>query len=279
MELAGQPMHPPQHIYGIDFSGAQDAGKKIWIAKGVVKTDSLLIEDCFRARDLQDSGNELETCLPALRNLIKEHSDSTFGMDFPFGLPKDLVAQDSWKDFILKFPSLYSSPEYFKEKCFLEAGRREQKRNTDIKSKTPFSPYNLRVFKQTYYGILKIITPLIREDIARVLPMQKPKPGRCLILEICPASTLKHYNLYQKYKYPEEKDDRPETRLKILKEIEKRGNLKFKDKGIRKLVIQDRNGDALDSVIAAFATFRAVQDGLSPKTENKDYMIEGYVYV
>ena len=52
MELAGQPMHPPQHIYGIDFSGAQDAGKKIWIAEGVVKTDSLLIEDCFRARDL-----------------------------------------------------------------------------------------------------------------------------------------------------------------------------------------------------------------------------------
>jgi hypothetical protein len=46
MELAGQPMHPPQHIYGIDFSGAQDAGKKIWIAEGVVKTDSVLIEDC-----------------------------------------------------------------------------------------------------------------------------------------------------------------------------------------------------------------------------------------
>ena len=50
MELAGQTMHPAQHIYGIDFSGAQDAGKKIWIAEGVVKTDSLLIEDCFKAR-------------------------------------------------------------------------------------------------------------------------------------------------------------------------------------------------------------------------------------
>jgi len=57
MELAGQPMHPPQHTYGIDFSGAQDAGKKIWIAEGVVKGDSLLIEDCFRARDFTNSGN------------------------------------------------------------------------------------------------------------------------------------------------------------------------------------------------------------------------------
>jgi hypothetical protein len=43
-------MHPPHHIDGIDFSGAKDAGKKIWIAEGVVKTDSLLIEDCFKAR-------------------------------------------------------------------------------------------------------------------------------------------------------------------------------------------------------------------------------------
>ena len=29
MELAGQPMPPPHHIYGIDFSGAKYAGKKI----------------------------------------------------------------------------------------------------------------------------------------------------------------------------------------------------------------------------------------------------------
>ena len=65
-------MHPPQHSYSIDFSGAQDAGKKIWIAEGVVKTGSLLIEDCFRARDLQDSGNELFKCLPALKAMRKK---------------------------------------------------------------------------------------------------------------------------------------------------------------------------------------------------------------
>jgi len=52
MKLAWQRMHPPQHIYGIDFSGAQDAGKKIWIAEGIVKAESFLIEDCFSARDL-----------------------------------------------------------------------------------------------------------------------------------------------------------------------------------------------------------------------------------
>jgi hypothetical protein len=34
-------MHQPHHINGIDFSGAKDTGKKIWIAKGIVKGEKL----------------------------------------------------------------------------------------------------------------------------------------------------------------------------------------------------------------------------------------------
>ena len=37
-------------------------------------------------------------------------------------------------------------------------------------------------------------------------------------------------------------------------------------------LLEDRNGDALDSVIAAMATFRAIKTMSS-------YTIEGYVYV
>ena len=95
MELATQAMNPRHHIYGIDFSGAKDACMKIRIAKGVVKGETLLIEDCFRARDLQDSGNELDKCLPTLRDFIKKNQDAAFGMDFPFGLPGVLVEQES----------------------------------------------------------------------------------------------------------------------------------------------------------------------------------------
>jgi len=114
MELAGQPMHQLHRIYGTDFSGVQDAGKKIWIAEGVVKGDSLLIEDCFRARDLKDSGNELYKCLPALKDFIKENQDAAFGLDFPFGRPGVLVEQESWKEFIIAFPDLYDSPDHFR---------------------------------------------------------------------------------------------------------------------------------------------------------------------
>jgi len=80
MKLAGRPIHTPQHIYGIDLSGANEAGNSVWIAEGLVKTDSLLIEDCFRARDLQNSGNELDICLTALKDFIKENQDAAFGL-------------------------------------------------------------------------------------------------------------------------------------------------------------------------------------------------------
>jgi len=36
MELAGQTMQPPHRIYGIDFSGAKDAGNKKWISEGIL---------------------------------------------------------------------------------------------------------------------------------------------------------------------------------------------------------------------------------------------------
>jgi len=62
----------------------------------------LLIEECFRARDLPGSGNKLDKCLRALKDFIKENQDAAFGLDFPFRLPGVLVEQESWKESINK---------------------------------------------------------------------------------------------------------------------------------------------------------------------------------
>jgi len=43
MKLPGQEMQSLPYTYGIDFSGAKDAGKKIWIAKEVVKGEKLQV--------------------------------------------------------------------------------------------------------------------------------------------------------------------------------------------------------------------------------------------
>jgi hypothetical protein len=74
-------------IIGIDFSGAKDALKKIWLAEGSVKGNALEIERCSNARDLFDPGNDRTACYRALRAYLTRQSDAIVGLDFPFGLP------------------------------------------------------------------------------------------------------------------------------------------------------------------------------------------------
>ena len=152
-------------------------------------------------------------------------------------------------------------------------------RHTDDEAYAPFLPYNLRISKQTYYGISGILAPLVKDDRACVLPFHAPVDGKPLILEICPASTLKAHSLYERYKF-RSKEDRPEMRSKILEEIERFCPLKFRDPNTRQTIIADRHGDALDSLLAAMAVFNAAKDEYAFTPDDNGYWeIEGYVYV
>ncbi|MBU4220681.1 MAG: hypothetical protein KKD46_01590 [Euryarchaeota archaeon] len=107
----------PSRIYGIDFSGAKDAGKKIWVAGGRIEGNVVNIEECWRASELHGAGNERERCLTALRGFIAKETDSAIGIDFPFGLPLAMVKEKSWEDFVIRFPEHYGSAGDFREKC------------------------------------------------------------------------------------------------------------------------------------------------------------------
>jgi hypothetical protein len=202
---------------------------------------------------------------------------SAFGLDFPFGLPGDMVKEDTWEDFIRAFSNGYTSPEEFREKCRTAAGGSELKRVTDAESHTPFSPYNIRLYRQTYYGIRDVLAPLVREGLACVLPMQEARPDRPWVLEICPASTLKGEKLYQPYKGRELAHR--QGRERVLEAIEAMAFLSIPS-WLRSAILDDRGGDALDSVLAAFAVFRTLRDPecLAPGG-NTVYGVEGYVYI
>jgi len=263
-------------VYGVDFSGARDAGKRIWIARGIIDENVLLITECFQAKDLLCSGRDREKSLIALREFIGKRKDSTFGLDFPFGIPRALVKEESWEKFVLSFQDIYKSPGEFKTVCKLTSGCKELKRFTDVEAKTPFSPYNLRLYRQTYFGIRDVLGPLIRSNRACVLPMQKPLPDRTWVLEICPASTLRRENLRLSYKGRDKKHKT--ARVRILEGMNKAGALRIKRSALRTKILEDNSGDAIDSVIAAFATFRALRDGFV-FDENSPYVLEGSVYV
>ena len=269
----------PSKIYGVDFSGAKKAGSKIWIASALIVRDVLKIEDCFQAKDLPGSAIERDPCLQALCLFISSQKTCALGLDFPFSLPSKLVEANKWEEFVLSFRTRYPDPEEFRGSCLVAADNRELRRDTDKLSHTPFSPYNLRLYRQTYYGIRNVLVPLVRDQLVYVMPMQSTLPGKPWLFEVCPASTLKSINLYLLPYKRADKESRL-NRARIIKGVVETGAILIDSSALRSKIIDDRNGDALDSVIAAFATFRALRNlARSSVPETDPYKLEGYVYV
>jgi hypothetical protein len=120
----------------------------------------------------------------------------------------------------------------------------------------------------------------MRDQQACVLPMQESLPGRSWVLEICPASTLKLRwdDVYLPYKG--RTDGHRAVRERILERLESTGRVLVPGVAVRSEILGDRGGDALDSVIAAFATFEALQGrDLFLAGDAGIYALEGYVYV
>lgn len=269
----------PGRVYGVDFSGAWDAGRRIWLARGVVDGGRLRIEACCRAEDLPVGGRRRDEALTALRAFIAGADAAVFGLDFPFGLPSRLVDAGSWDAFVLGFGERYASPEAFRDACRARAEGRELRRLTDSETKTPFSPYNLRLYRQTYYGVRDLLAPLVRTGAVAAVPMQAAAPDRPWLLETCPATTLKRLGLYAAHmSYKGRTPAHRANRERILAGIEAEGALLVQD-DVRQTVCDDRGGDALDSLIAAWATFLALRAPDFPGDDRTGcYAREGRVY-
>jgi hypothetical protein len=271
-------MSESQTIYGIDFSGAKDAGNQIWIAKGVPDGEGLVIEACVRAKELPNSGKDNKVCLAAIVNLVKSNPKAVFGFDFPFGLPHGLITEKTWEEWVLTFPKKYENAEAFRRSCREACKGKELKRETDRESRTLFSSYNLRLYRQTYFGISSILNPLVLGDHARMLPMQTRAAGKPVVVEICPASTLRAAVLYRPYKGKSEVHGA--ARESILDRLSGSSPLRIRNEHVREKAIENEGGDALDSIIAATAAFHAMKSDFASCQGHRNLCaIEGYVFV
>lgn len=69
------------------------------------------------------------------------------------------------------------------------------------------------------------------------------------------------------------------ARRRILAHILTHANLALDKPALRAAIVDDARGDALDSVVAASATFRALRSGMRvPEHDAHDYRLEGMVY-
>jgi nicotinamide-nucleotide amidase len=248
----------PRRAIGVDFSGAANAGRGIWIASGIIDGETLRIEDCIPADALPGSARGRDRALAALVEYLAAQTDAIVGLDFPFGLPAKFVKEKDWVSFVRGFAKRFPNSE--KLSALGGTPRKEPKRATDTAAKTPFSAINRRVVHQTWAGIAHVLRPLLERDAARVLPMQAARDGAPVLVEICPACTLKAEDLYLSYKGRGPAPRR--ARRAILDTLIARGALERPAKEIEAVALAGIQGDALDAIIAAIGAHRALYDPL-----------------
>jgi len=269
-------------LYGVDFSGATKAGNHVWVTTGFVHEGKLRITNAVRGRDLPGSGISREQCLPALREFIKSNH-GIYGLDFPFAVhPSQMLACRSWAEFAVEFVSRFHSPQEFRDYCRSVSSKPELKRQCDIISEAPFAPYNLWIYRQTFYGITEILAPLLKADAVSIVPITPLIADRAILLETCPASYLKRVGLYDPYK--DKKGDEKaghlalQNRKRIINHLIDKGMF-IESKEVLNSFLGDRFGDAIDSLIATMILFENLsREDRFAQSLQEEFNLEGYVY-
>ena len=275
-ELAvGKP--PPKSIskvIGIDFSAARDGGRACWIAAATQDRSRLTIAKLIPAADLPGSGAGPETFLPALRAFIADCGDAVIGLDFPFGLPRPLVGGAAWRVFLDTFLDNFPNPNALRSYCRDHDGGQELKRRCDREAETPFSPYNLRMYRQTWWGIGHVLAPLVGSGSVRAGPMQPPAAALPTLIEACPASVLKRLGVYQSYKG--KAASHRGARVAIMRRLEHERVEIAPD--LATTAIDDAGGDALDAILAAVAAWPPAADPKQLEPRQEKDTLEARVY-
>jgi Protein of unknown function (DUF429) len=264
----------PPRVAGVDFSGAEQAGRKIWLALAEPCGLHLAVGEVCRAERLPGGAAARAPALAALVAYLRSLGACAVGLDFPFGLHWDLVPERSLGAFIAAFPARYPSPRVFRAACRYAGGERALRRRCDVEARTPFAAHNLRLFRQTWHGIADVLVPLHAAG-ACLLPQEPPRAGRLWLLETCPASALKARGWYRPYKGRSPAHRR--ARAALLARLEREG-VQVPGR-LRRPLLDDAEGDALDSVLCAWIAWRAVRDphALRPRLQ-PEHRVEGYVY-
>jgi hypothetical protein len=279
-------------VYGVDFSGARLAGKNTWVARLELQTRGRR-RPAFRLSDLspleQLCGTaERDAALAHLVSMIAESQQVLWALDFPFGLPVEVMGQCArWQDQI-EFLHAWGEDDYgVGLECLRRAkalgGPNHIRRLTDLEEKAPFDPYHYRIIYQTFYGMRDVLGPLRRRRHTAILPFQYGRllTARRVVVEACPASTLKRMGLpHQNYKQPEGGPltaKRRRTRRVILDGLAE--HVLISD-AHRRAIMRNGGADSLDAVIAALGAARAwATSDHRLISRHSRYPLEGRLYV
>ena len=249
-------------ICGVDFSGARLAGRNTWVARlepaGRRAAVPFRLTGVHCLEKLCGTPARAEA-LAHLVALIARSESALWALDFPFGLPVEVMGPGAcWPD-QLAFLEAWDEDAYgVGVECLRRAralgGPMHLRRLTDREAKAPFDCYHYRIIYQTFYGMRDVLGPLSRRRRTAILPFQYRRlpAARRVVVEACPASTLKRLGLpHNNYKQPGGGSltrKRRRTRRAVLDGLARHVRL---DEGQRRVLMRNPGGDALDAVLAA----------------------------
>ena len=249
-------------IYGVDFSGAKLAGRNTWVARlerrNVSRGRRFALTDLACVEHACGTA-ERAAALSHLVGVIKSSEGALWSMDFPFGLPLEVLEKGTRWPQQVEFLRQWGEDAYgVGLECLARAkrlgGPMHIRRLTDVEAKAPFDCYHYRIIYQFFYGLRDVLGPLADTRGTAILPFQYRRlpSARRVVIETCPSSTLKRMGLpHQNYKQPAGGPLSPrrlQTRRAILDDVSRRVLIEPRH---RRVIMRNGGGDALDAVLAA----------------------------
>ncbi|MBL0276667.1 MAG: DUF429 domain-containing protein [Anaeromyxobacter sp.] len=251
-------------VVGIDWSGAADASRKVWAATIVLHPSGPRLESV--RRPFSERGPEAVSSV--LGTWLSRGEYDVAGLDFCFGLEASHLSR-------LGLPTEGPSRlgrEVARAFCTPEELRAavvtEKKRDTDEKSDAPFAPTNLRMYKQTYWGLRALA-----ETPATLPPWSFA--GDRVVVEVLPAAVARWLGCTSTYKGRGEvaKNQRKDLLARLSSAT---GMAVGPDDA--KQIVEDEEGDACDAVLAALAAASAWAASFSGAPPSAAASGEGWIY-
>lgn len=262
-----------EQILGVDFSGARDAGQKIWLTVCVERGGELHVKSSAPAGSLFDATGR-QQCLAGLRQAIRRADVA--GLDFPFGLPAAVHDHDDWRATCAWLADAVDGPDHLQQICVERARAASDGEQSYLRRATddPYgalSPYHWFVAAQTYYGVRNVLWPLVESSAITVRPMDDGDATP--VCEVYPAGTLRDVGLPAE-RYKDDTDAARQRRETIVEGLQL---TPLSLHGIEDHLVADVGGDAIDSLLAALAAWRASREGFSPSGPWDP--VEGHIFV
>ncbi|MFB6140938.1 MAG: DUF429 domain-containing protein [Halosimplex sp.] len=260
-------------VLGVDFSGADDAGRAIWLTEARHTGTGLIVEDCYRAAD--EWGADRERAHAGVRRRATD-GFAVVGFDFPFSLPQALLDEHcgrTWRGLVdwvtgdgPDDPDVFASTCRSTARGYTGDGTAALRRETDLR-RAALCPYGTRVQYQTFYGVRNVLAGLADESDVAVAPMQSVESGAdaTRVVEVYPAATFGWLGLYREG-YKGEHRERRATNLEGIEACSVDVG-EFRE-------TYEASHDALDSLAAAVSAGRVEAD--PPRHGPRE---EGHIYV